>query len=82
MISIKIIGDDEDRRQIEEISYAMLEYMGLEGIIEAAPAIPAGGDGKYAAYPVLLIDGRVACCGRIPRAGEVSTWLADAAMQT
>ncbi len=81
MISIKILGNEEECRQIEEITRTMLDFMGLAGRVDAAPSL-TGGDGRHtAAFPLLLIDQKVVCSGRIPKAGEVSTWLADAALQ-
>lgn len=80
-ITIKILGEDEDCLLIAEITRSMLDFMALPGKIEiGCPAQDAESSVAHL-YPQVVVDEKIVCQGRIPRAGEISTWLADAVTQ-
>lgn len=82
MITIKILGTGcPNCKKVEAIARQVAGYMGLEAQIEKVTDYS-----DIMAYPILstpglVIDEKLVCAGRIPAEGEVSTWLADAALQ-
>lgn len=82
MITIKILGTGcPNCKKVEAIARQVADYMGLETQIEKVTDY-----NDIIAYPILstpglVVNEKLVCSGRIPAEGEVSTWLADAALQ-
>lgn len=82
MLSIKVLGPGcSNCKKVEAIAHQAVANFGIEAqfekIIEYAEIM------KYPilSTPGLVINEKVVCAGRIPSVSEVTTWLADAAMQ-
>ena len=82
MINIKILGSGcANCKKVEEIARQGIAMLGLEAQVEKVT------DHKdMLAYPILstpglVINEKVVCSGRIPNAAEVTTWLANAALE-
>lgn len=82
MLDIKVIGTDRANcDQLEQVTKHAVEYLGLE-----AQVIPINDYSRIMEYeivstPGLVINGKVVCSGRIPSMSEITTWLADAALE-
>ena len=82
MITIKILGTGcPNCKKVEEIASRVADYMGLEAQIEKVTDYNDIMQYPVLSTPGLVINENLVCSGRIPADGEVSTWLADAAMQ-
>ena len=82
MITIKILGTGcPNCKKVEAIARRVADYMGLEAQIEKVTDYNEIMQYTILFTPGLVINEQLVCSGRIPSEGEVSTWLADAAMQ-
>jgi small redox-active disulfide protein 2 len=82
MLEIKILGSGcANCKKVEQLTRKAVENMGLE-----AEIIKVTDYGEIMEYPIistpgLVVNENVVCSGRIPRQAEISSWLADAALQ-
>jgi small redox-active disulfide protein 2 len=82
MITIKVLGSGcANCKKVEGIVRKVIGEMGLE-----ADVIKVTDYNEIMQYPLLstpglVINEKLVCSGRIPSQAEVTTWLADAAME-
>jgi small redox-active disulfide protein 2 len=82
MLTIKVLGPGcRNCDQVEKITREAADYIGVE-----AEIIKIKDHSEIMEYPILstpglVIDEKVVCSGRIPTKAEVTTWLADAALE-
>ena len=83
MLTIKILGSGcPNCKKVETIARQAAGQMGMP-----ADFIKVTDYGQIMEYPILstpglVINEKVVCSGRIPTEAEVTTWLANAAMET
>jgi small redox-active disulfide protein 2 len=82
MLTIKVLGPGcRNCDQVEKLTRKAANYIGVE-----AKIIKITDHTEIMEYPILstpglVIDEKVVCSGRIPNMAEVTTWLADAAIE-
>jgi len=82
MLRIKVLGSGcANCKKVEQLTRRAVENMGME-----VEVIKVTDYGEIMEYPILstpglVINEKVVCSGRIPSKEEVSSWLADAALQ-
>jgi small redox-active disulfide protein 2 len=82
MTTIKVLGSGcDDCKKVEGIARQALAGIGM-----SAEIIKVENYKEIMQYPILstpglVINEKLVCAGRIPSVAEVTTWLADAAMQ-
>ena len=82
MITIKVLGSGCDNcKKVETVVRQAVGGMGFE-----ADILKVENYADIMKYPILstpglVINEKLVCAGRIPTVSEVTTWLADAAMQ-
>jgi small redox-active disulfide protein 2 len=82
MITVKVLGPGCDNcKKLEMIARQAVGSMGFE-----AEILKVENYAEIMKYPILstpglVINEKLVCAGRIPSVAEVTTWLADAAMQ-
>ena len=82
MITIKVLGSGCDNcKKVEAAARQALANIGMQ-----AEIIKVENYNEIMKYPILSTPGlvlneKLVCAGRIPSVAEVTTWLADAAMQ-
>ena len=82
MLTIKILGSGcANCKRVEQIAQKVVSEMGFQ-----AELIKVTDYRDIMAYnvlstPGLVVNEKLVCAGRIPTSAEVTTWLADAAMQ-
>ena len=82
MITIKVLGSGCDNcKKVEAVARQAVGSMGFE-----ADILKVENYADIMKYPILstpglVINEKLVCSGRIPAMSEVTTWLADAAMQ-
>lgn len=82
MITIKVLGSGcANCKKVEEVARQVVGDMGLPAEIIKVTDYTAIMEYPILSTPGLVINEQVVCSGRIPTQAEVSTWLADAAMQ-
>lgn len=82
MLTIKVLGSGcANCKRVEQIARKALEDMAIEA--EVIKVTDHSDILKYniLSTPGLVINEKVVSSGRIPAPAEVTTWLADAAMQ-
>jgi small redox-active disulfide protein 2 len=83
MLTIKILGTGcPNCKKVEQIARQAVAQMAME-----AEFFKITDYGQIMAYPILstpglVINEKVVCSGRIPTEAEVSSWLADATLET
>ena len=83
MITIKVLGSGcANCKKVEEVARQVVADMGMPAEIIKVTDYAAIMEYPILSTPGLVINEQVVCSGRIPTQAEVSTWLADAAMQT
>ena len=83
MLTIKVLGPGcANCKRVEQIARKAVEDMALEA--EVIKVTDYNEITKYnvLATPGLVINEKVVSSGRIPTPAEVTTWLADAEMET
>jgi len=81
MLTIKVLGPGcQHCNKVEEITKTAVSTMGIETQIENITDTNEIIEYGVLSTPGLVINGKVVCSGRIPSQAEVTTWLADAAM--
>ncbi|MCL4531179.1 MAG: thioredoxin family protein [Chloroflexi bacterium] len=82
MITVKVLGPGCDNcKKVETTARQALASIGVQ-----AEIIKVENYNEIMQYPILstpglVINEKLACAGRVPSVSEVTTWLADAAMQ-
>ena len=82
MLEIKVLGSGcANCKKVEQLTRKTVENMSME-----AEVIKVTDYGEIMKYPILstpglVINEKVVCSGRIPSKEEISSWLADAALQ-
>jgi small redox-active disulfide protein 2 len=82
MLTIKILGTGcPNCKKVEQITRLAADQMAME-----AEFVKVTDYGQIMEYPILstpglVINEKVVCSGRIPSQAEVTTWLADAALE-
>lgn len=83
MLTIKILGGGcANCKRVEQIAHKVVTTMGME-----AEFIKVTNYAEITNYPILstpglVVNEKVVCSGRIPSEAEVTTWLANAALET
>ena len=82
MLTIKVLGPGcQNCKKVEEITKSAVSTMGIEAHIEKITGYNEILEYGVLSTPGLVINGKVVCSGRIPSQAEVTTWMADAAME-
>ncbi len=82
MLSIKVLGSGcANCKKLEQITQSAVQEMGFE-----AEIVKVTDYSEIIGYPILstpglVINEQVVCSGRIPTKPEVTSWLANAALQ-
>ncbi len=82
MITVKVLGSGcANCKKVEAIVRKVIDEMALE-----AEILKVTDYGEIMQYPILstpglVVNEKLVCSGRIPTPAEVTTWLADAAME-
>ena len=80
MIAIKVLGPGCSRCvKVADIAREAVSKLGAEAEVEKLTDLEQILKFNVLATPVLVIDEKVVCAGRIPTAAEVTTWLMNAA---
>lgn len=81
-MDIKILGPgcQNCKRLYEETAKAVVQ-LGMPATISKVERFEEFAAYKVLMTPALVINGQVKAAGRIPSAGEITTWLATAAME-
>jgi len=82
MLSIKVLGSGcANCKKVEQITQAAVLEMGFQAEIVKVTDYSEIMDYPILATPGLVINEQVVCAGRVPTKPEVTTWLANAALQ-
>ena len=82
MLTIQVLGPGcQPCKKVEEVTKSALSTMGIEANIEKITDYNEILEYGVLSTPGLVINGKVVCSGRIPSQAEVTTWMADAAME-
>ena len=82
MLKIKVLGSGcANCKKVEQITRKVVSDMSLEADIIKVTDYTAIMEYPILSTPGLVIDEKVVCSGRIPTQAEVSTWLANAAIE-
>jgi small redox-active disulfide protein 2 len=83
MLTVKVLGSGcENCKKVEGIARKVVTLMGMQAeVIKVTDWV------EIRKYPILgtpglVINEKVVCAGRIPSEAEVTTWLANAEMET
>ena len=83
MLSIKVLGPGcPNCKKVEAIAKQAVQMMGLEAEITKITDYGKIMEYNILSTPGLVINEKVVCSGRIPTPAEVSTWLANASLET
>ena len=82
MLTIKILGPGcSNCIQVAAIAHKAVQDMGMEAQFEKVTNYADIKKYPILSTPGLVINEKVVCAGRIPSPAEVTTWLANAAME-
>jgi small redox-active disulfide protein 2 len=82
MLVIKVLGPGcENCQKVNEIAHRAVSDFGVEAQFEKITNYDDIRKYPILSTPGLVINEKLVCAGRIPTVAEVTTWLADAAMQ-
>ena len=83
MLTIKVLGGGcENCKKVEAISRKVIAAMAVEAEVIKVTEYLEIIKYRILATPGLVINEKVVCAGRIPSEAEVTTWIADAEMET
>lgn len=79
MLSIKVLGPGcANCVKVAQVAQQAVRTLGVEAAVEKVTEIQEITKYRLLATPGLVINERLVCAGRIPTAGEVTTWLTNA----
>jgi small redox-active disulfide protein 2 len=82
MLVIKVLGPGcENCQKVNEVAHQAVANFGMEAQFEKITSYDEIHKYPILSTPGLVINEKLVCAGRIPTVTEVTTWLADAAMQ-
>jgi len=82
MLAIKVLGSGcANCKRVEQIVRRLISEMDLQAEIIKVTDYKDILAYNVLSTPGLVINEKLVCAGRIPTPAEVTTWLADAAMQ-
>jgi small redox-active disulfide protein 2 len=83
MLTIKVLGPGCDNcKKVEAVAHQAAVALGLEAQFEKVTDYAAIHSYPILATPGLVINEKLVCGGRIPSVAEVTTWLANAVIET
>lgn len=82
MLIIKVLGPGcENCQKVNEVAHQAVANIGVEAQFEKITSYEDIHKYPILSTPGLVINEKLVCAGRIPTVSEVTTWLANAAMQ-
>lgn len=82
MLTIKILGPGcSNCQKVNDVAHRAVASFGLEAQFEKITDYAEIKKYPILSTPGLVINEKLVCAGRIPSVAEVTTWLADAAIQ-
>jgi small redox-active disulfide protein 2 len=82
MLVIKVLGSGcENCQKVNEVAHQAVANFGVEAQFEKITNYDDIHKYPILSTPGLVINEKLVCAGRIPTLAEVTTWIADAAMQ-
>ncbi len=82
MITIKVLGSGcDDCKKVEATARQALAGIGMPAEIIKVENYKEMMQYSILSTPGLVINEKLVCAGRVPSVAEMTTWLADAAMQ-
>lgn len=82
MLTIKVLGSGcANCKRVEQIAQKVIADMGFQAEIVKVTDYNDIMAYNVLSTPGLVVNEKLVCTGRIPTPAEVTTWLADAAMQ-
>jgi small redox-active disulfide protein 2 len=82
MLVIKVLGPGCDNcKKVDAVAHRAVANFGMEAQFEKITDYAEITKYPILSTPGLVINERLVCAGRIPSLSEVTTWIADAAMQ-
>ena len=83
MLTVKILGTGcPNCKKVEAIARQTVEMMGMQAEIIKVTDYNQIMEYNIISTPGLVINEKLVCAGRIPSTSEVTTWLANAALET
>ncbi|MDD5468315.1 MAG: thioredoxin family protein [Anaerolineales bacterium] len=82
MLTVKILGPGcANCKKVEAIARQTVDTMGMQAEVIKVTDYNQIMEYNVVSTPGLVINEKVVCAGRIPTPAEVTTWLANAAME-
>ena len=82
MLTIKVLGPGCDNcKKVETVARQAVTILGVEADIVKVTDYSEIMQYPILSTPGLVINEKLVCAGRIPTPAEVTTWLADSAME-
>ena len=82
MLVIKVLGPGcENCQKVNDVAHQAVANFGVEAQFEKITGYEDIRKYPILSTPGLVINEKLVCAGRIPTVAEVTTWLADAALQ-
>lgn len=82
MLTIKVLGPGcANCKKVEAIARQTVDTMGMQAEVIKVTDYNQIMEYNVVSTPGLVINEKVVCAGRIPTPAEVTTWLANAAME-
>jgi len=83
MLTIKVLGPGCDNcKKVEQVTSQAVTNMGMQADVIKVTDYNEIMQYNLLSTPGLVINENVVCAGRIPSQAEVTSWLADAAMES